>query len=115
VEFLVGDALVSLPQGSFNVVILSNVLEHLPERTEFLKKLMSAVQPVQLLIRVPVFERNWQVPLRRELGLEWRCDDTHQTEYTLESFREEMTASNLLISHLECRWGEIWAEVRGAE
>lgn len=113
VEYLLGDALTSLPPEGFDVVILSNVLEHLTERPEFLEKLMAAARPSRLLIRVPLFERAWQVPLRRELGLEWRSDATHETEYTWETFAEEMTASNLVISHVEIRWGEIWAEVKG--
>jgi SAM-dependent methyltransferase len=112
VEYVLGDALVGLPPEGFDAVILSNVLEHLPERPEFLKKLVAAAHPARLLIRVPLFERAWQVPLKQELGLEWRSDATHETEYTWESFTEEMAASNLVISHVEIRWGEIWAEVK---
>lgn len=113
VKYLHGDALVCLPQEGFDVVILSNILEHLPERPEFMKKLVAVARPSRLLIRVPLFERDWQVPLRRELGLEWRSDKTHETEYTLETFTQEMTDSNLVISHVEIHWGEIWAEVKG--
>ena len=112
VQYVLGDALVHLPPEGFDAVILSNVLEHLPGRPEFLKKLMAAARPSRLLIRVPLFERAWQVPLRQELGLEWRSDATHETEYTWETFAAEMAASNLVISHTEIRWGEIWAEVK---
>lgn len=112
VEYLQGDALVCLPPEAFDVVILSNILEHLPDRPEFLNKLMAVTRSKRLLIRVPLFEREWKVPLRQELGLEWRSDSTHETEYTLESFASEIAAAHLLISHLEVRWGEIWAEVR---
>jgi hypothetical protein len=59
---------------------------------------------------VPVFERHWSVPLKRELGAEWRLDPTHKTEYTLETFSEEMAAAGLRILYQEVRWGEIWAE-----
>ena len=62
------------------------------------------------MLRVPLFEREWRVPLKKELGLEWRLDSTHETEYTLESFEEEMSRAGLRIAHLEVRWGEIWAE-----
>lgn len=48
--------------------------------------------------------------LKRELGVEWRLDPTHETEYTLESFAEELAAASLRITHQEVRWGEIWAE-----
>ena len=111
ISYLLGDALSELPEGGFDVVILSNVLEHLPERPRFLQKLQAAAQPSRLLIRVPLFDREWRVPLRRELGLEWRSDDTHETEYTVESFAQEIEAAGLKIRHLEVRWGEIWAEI----
>ncbi|MEW6386841.1 MAG: class I SAM-dependent methyltransferase [Thermodesulfobacteriota bacterium] len=111
ITYLWGDALTELPEGGFDVVILSNVLEHLPARPRFLQKLQAAARPSRLLIRVPLFEREWRVPLRRELGLEWRSDNTHETEYTLESFAQEMAAAGLKVDHLEVRWGEIWAEV----
>jgi len=109
--FRVGDALKTLPNEKFSVVILSNVLEHLPNRPQFLRRVQEALQPKRILIRVPVFERDWRVPLKKELGVEWRLDPTHETEYTLETFGEEMRAANLHIDHLEVRWGEIWSEV----
>lgn len=111
VRYVVGDVLKSLPGERFDVVILSNVLEHLPDRSEFLKGVQQAVSPQRFLIRIPLFERDWRVPLKREIGVEWRLDSTHETEYTLESFAEEMAAASLRISHQEVRWGEIWAEV----
>lgn len=111
VEFHVGDALQEMPQAPFDAVILSNVLEHLPDRPEFLRRVRQLASPSRFLIRVPLFERDWRVPLKRELGVEWRLDPTHQTEYTLESFTQEMAAAGLRIRHQEVRWGEIWAEV----
>lgn len=110
-EFRVGDALQVLPDEKFSVVILSNVLEHLPGRPAFLRRVQESLHPQRILIRVPLFERDWRVPLKKELGVEWRLDDTHETEYTLESFAEEMQEANLAITHLEVRWGEVWAEV----
>ena len=110
-EFRVGDALEALPDEKFNVVILSNVLEHLPGRPSFLRRMQETLRPSRILIRVPVFERDWRVPLKKELGVEWRLDPTHETEYTLETFTEEMKEADLTISHLEVRWGEIWSEV----
>lgn len=112
VEYLVGDALRELPGRRFDTVVLSNVLEHLPGREEFLRRLAQTLGPGRLLIRVPLFERDWRVPLKRELGLPWRADPTHQTEYTLESFQAEMTAAGLEIKERQVRWGEIWAEVK---
>jgi len=109
--FRVGDALKPLPDERFSVVILSNVLEHLPGRPRFLRHVQESLQPRRILIRVPLFERDWRVPLKKELGVEWRLDPTHETEYTLETFAEEMSAANFRIDHLEVRWGEIWSEV----
>jgi SAM-dependent methyltransferase len=111
VEYRVGDALQELPGQPFDAVILSNVLEHLPERPDFLRRLVKAVTPLRLLIRVPLFERDWRVPVKKEVGLDWRLDETHETEYTLESFAEEMAASDLKIVEQQVRWGEIWAVV----
>ncbi len=110
-EFRVGDALEALPDEAFSVVILSNVLEHLPGRPAFLRRVQDTLQPERILIRVPLFERDWRVPLKKELGVEWRLDKTHEIEYTLETFAAEMKAAGLSIEHLEVRWGEIWAEV----
>ena len=112
VTFVVGDVLKDLPNENFDIAILSNVLEHLPDRSNFLKRVYQAVQAKKFLIRVPLYERDWRVPLKEEIGIEWRLDPTHETEYTLESFRDEMELANMEIVHLEVRWGEIWCEVQ---
>jgi ubiquinone/menaquinone biosynthesis C-methylase UbiE len=111
VRYVVGDALTALPQERFDVVVLSNVLEHLPGRVEFLKAVVRSAQPERILIRVPLFERDWRIPLKKELGVEWRLDATHETEYTLEEFAAEIAAAGLRIVEQQVRWGEIWAEV----
>ena len=49
------------------------------------------------------------MPLKQELGAEWRLDATHETEYTLESFAEEMVAAGLRIDYHAVKWGELWA------
>lgn len=111
IQYIVGDALTDLPNELFDYVILSNVLEHIEERVPFLIALQKNASPGAILIRVPLFERDWRVPLKQELGLEWRLDTDHKTEYTLESFRDEILQAGLKIRHQEVRWGEIWAEV----
>ena len=95
----------------FDVVILSNVLEHLPDRPQFLRKVKQSVHARRFLIRVPLFDREWRVPLKRELGVEWRLDFTHETEYTQESFVQDITEAQMHITYQETRWSEIWAEV----
>ncbi len=109
-KFIHDDATKFLPPEKFDVVILSNVLEHIEERNSFLQKINRQVQPKRYLIRVPMFNRDWRVPLKKELGLPYLLDDTHFTEYTQESFEKEMTSSGLSVVHLEICWSEIWAE-----
>lgn len=112
VAYVCGDATRDLPAGIFDAVILSNVLEHIEERPEFLRAVRAAARPGRWLVRVPLFERDWRVPLKRELGLEWRLDPTHFTEYTQESFAEEVAAAGLEIVEQQVRWGEIWCVLR---
>lgn len=112
VTYMVGDALEKMPGEKFDVIILSNVLEHLAERAALLRRIQETACPRCFLIRVPLFERDWRVPLKRELGVEWRLDPTHETEYTIESFASEIDAAGLSITHMEIRWGEIWSELR---
>ena len=111
-RFSASDALQALPDEACDVVVLSNVLEHLPGRPAFLSRVCERLQPDRILIRVPLFERDWRVPLRRELGVEWRLDTTHETEYTQEAFLEELEAARLSVAAMQIRWGEIWAVVK---
>lgn len=110
VTYQVGDALKISLGGPFDVVILSNVLEHLTARPEFLRRVMDLAHPERVLLRVPIFERDWRVPLKQELGIDYRLDPTHCTEYTLEGFAAEMKDAGLKVTYQEVRWGEIWAE-----
>ena len=55
----------------------------------------------------------WRVPLKEELGIDYRLDPTHRIEYTVEGFAEEIETAGLKIAYQEIRWGEIWAEVVG--
>ncbi len=110
-ELLVGDVYTWQPPQPFDVVVMSNVLEHLKDRVNLLRGLQKRTGARRFLIRVPLFERDWRVSLKRELGVEWRLDETHETEFTLESFKEETSQAGLEIKYLEVRWGEIWAEL----
>lgn len=110
-NFIHGDALQELPNETFDVVTLSNVLEHIEYRIEFLKKIAQQIKPRRLIIRVPLFERDWRVPLKRELGMDYRLDSTHCIEYTQEEYLEELRQAGLKATHVELRWGEIWSVV----
>jgi SAM-dependent methyltransferase len=110
ITYTVGRAPENLPDREFDVVILSNVLEHIERTLEFLSTLIQATRPRIFLIRVPLFERDWRVPLKKELGVDYRLDRTHFIEYTQESFAEEIYSAGLRIAYSEVRWGEIWAQ-----
>jgi 2-polyprenyl-3-methyl-5-hydroxy-6-metoxy-1,4-benzoquinol methylase len=111
-EFVEGDALGWDPPHPFDIVVLSNVLEHIAPRVELLRRLRERAQPRRFLIRVPSRERDWLVPLREELGLDWFGDPTHETEYTEAQLRAELHEAGLEIDDLDQRWGELWASAR---
>ncbi|MBI1245690.1 MAG: methyltransferase domain-containing protein [Alphaproteobacteria bacterium] len=111
VEFRIGDILREIPAGGFDVIAMSNVLEHLPGRPELLRRLAEATGARRFLIRVPNFERDWTVPLKKELGIDWRSDSTHETEHTSAEFEAEIDAAGLLVRECLLGWGEIWAVV----
>ncbi len=113
-KFIHGDAFEVLPEGAADTVILSNVLEHIERRTDFLKRVVSVLSPAKMLIRVPSFEREWHVPLRKELGITFYNDRTHFIEHTVEEFRAEMLTADIAIDDLQTVWGEIWAICRPA-
>jgi len=117
IEYICGDILTlidknkGLRQSAFTVIILSNVLEHIKDRIEFLKDLASQHPKAKFLIRVPMINRDWLTLYKKELGAEWRLDKTHFTEYTLESFKEELQKANLKIDKFSIQFGEIWAAI----
>ncbi len=113
-SFLKADATITLPGGPWGIVILSNVLEHIDHRVDFLRAVVAAAQPARLLIRVPLFERDWQMPLRRELGANWLSDSDHRIEHRVSEFEAEVAAAGLAIAERSTLWGEIWAECRPA-
>ncbi len=106
--FIKGDALKELPKEKFDVITLSNILEHIEKRVDFLKILQQRFKPKRFIIRVPNLERDWRVPLKKELGLDYRLDNTHFIEYTQESFADELNRAGLEATILEYRWSEIW-------
>lgn len=109
-KFVVGDALKVFPADNCDVVILSNVLEHIEHRVSFLRRIQETLNPLKILIRVPVFERNWTVGYKKDLGLDYFSDDTHYAEHTQEGWVEEIESSGLKVKSKELRWGEIWCE-----
>ena len=97
-------------QKELNVdkVIISNVLEHIDNRVQFIENLKLITKAKYFLIRVPLFERDWQIPLMRELGIDYFSDDDHKIEHSITEFKKEMSDSKLIIKEMETLWGEIW-------
>jgi SAM-dependent methyltransferase len=112
--FLDGDVLEAVPPGAFDVIVLSNVLEHIADRVGLLRRLVGEARPRVVLLRVPVLARDWTVPLRRELGLEHFSDPDHEIEYDEEGFRAELAEAGLRVTELKLVWGEIWAAAEPA-
>ena len=104
-----GDALKDLPDERFDVIIMSNVLEHIENRVEFLRRLRE--KAATFLIRVPMINRDWITLYKKEMGLEYRLDKRHYVEYTLDSFRKELEEAGLKINNYTIQFGEIWAIV----
>ena len=114
VTYICGDALTDLPNEGFDVIVLSNVLEHIEKRIEFLFTLNNRYKPGLMLIRVPCFDRDWRVPLKKEIDMDYRLDKTHCIEYRYEEFENEIDKAGLYIESARINWGEIWAVVKSS-
>lgn len=113
-SFVETDATKSVPPGPWDVVVLSNVLEHITDRIGFLKALIARTDAKRFLIRVPHFERDWKLAMRREVGANYYSDPDHKIEPTEEEFRRETAQAGLVIDELITPWGEIWASLHPA-
>ncbi len=114
IEYIYGDATVYDYSSCrpIDCITMSNVLEHIKDRVEFLKKLIVQVNwtnKKRFLIRVPMIDRDWITVYKKELGLEYRLDATHYTEYTFEEFKSELSEAGIIIDSYHIRFGEIYA------
>ncbi len=110
IVYLCEDALSFTPgKTNFDVIVLSNVLEHLLNRSEFLERL-STIAP-KILIRVPMIDRGWLPLYMTELRMDYRLDSDHKTEYTYCSFKEEVETAGLKIAAYKIQYGELYAVV----
>jgi len=112
VDLREGDITRDRAPGVFDVVVVSNVLEHLTDRAALMRRWAEWYGAARFLIRVPAFDRDWRVPFKRDLGVEWRLDVTHETEYTVASLREELREGGLEVEELVANWGEYWVSAR---
>jgi len=109
IGYICGDIISWQFRQKFDVIIMSNVLEHIKNRIKFLKKIKGLGR--KFLIRIPTLNRSWVVLYKRKLGIEYRLDKTHQIEYTVESFVMELEKAGLKINNYSIQFGEIWAVV----
>lgn len=114
IEFICADATTFdyAPLKAIDCVTLSNVLEHIEHRVDFLTKLIKQIKwkdKKRFLIRVPMVDREWITVFKKELGLEYRLDNTHYTEYTYEDLKKELEEAGIETLSHHIRWGEIYA------
>ena len=119
VEFICFDATIYDYSKCRNitVVTLSNVLEHIEVRVEFLKKIIKKIpwkneSYKKILIRVPMVDRDWITVYKKQIGVEYRLDKTHYTEYTYLQFKDELSKSNIEIISYDVKFGELYAVCR---
>ena len=110
IKYIFGDAIRYNFDRKFDIIILSNVLEHIKNRKRFFKKIIK-IAP-KILIRVPMINRDWITLYKKELGIEWRLDPTHFTEYSLKSFKKELKQAGLKLEKYSIQFGEIWAIIK---
>lgn len=113
-KYVLGDITTHRAPGTFDVVVLSNVLEHMTDREALLRQFRAWYSPSRFLIRVPAFDRDWRVPWKKELGVEWRLDPTHETEYTAGQLNRELREAGLRIAEHIAVWGEHWVVAEAA-
>jgi len=116
VEFICSDATVYdySKCSDITIVTLSNVLEHIEYRVDFLLKIIeqipwSSKDRKKLLIRVPMVDRDWITIYKKQIGVEYRLDNTHYTEYTYLQFKDELNKSDIKIVSYHIQFGELYA------
>ena len=107
-DFIIGDILNYNFSLKFDVILMSNIIEHIDKRVDFLKKIILKCKPKKILFRVPDFRRSWQIPLKKELKVNYFSDIEHFIEPTLEEFISELKLADLKIINYKIIWGEIW-------
>jgi 2-polyprenyl-3-methyl-5-hydroxy-6-metoxy-1,4-benzoquinol methylase len=89
-----------------DVIIMSNVLEHLDDRAGLLRELAARFPNARMLIRVPQKDREWLVLYKDEHGVDSRLDATHRCEYRREELLRELADAGYHVEEHPTRWGE---------
>ena len=94
--FICGDIFeIEYGKLDFNTVVLSHILEHIENPTEFLRKFLGKT----LLICVPSQE-NWRAQLKKSLGISYFSDKTHFREYTRTMLQTELLQAGFAVSQI---------------
>ncbi|MDD4990304.1 MAG: class I SAM-dependent methyltransferase [Candidatus Pacebacteria bacterium] len=110
IEYVLGDATTYSFKEHFDVVVLSNVLEHIEKRVEFLRKIKPLAN--KFLIRVPMLNRDWIVLYKKEMGVEYFLDKGHFTEYTLEELQAELSQAGYTVENYSIQFGEFYFQAK---
>ena len=108
-SYIEADVCMTLPAKKYDVIVLSNVLEHIEDRVDFLQSVLSKTEARVVLIRVPNFERDWTIPLRKEINVSYFSDEEHFIEHTVDELMLELREAGLKPVTVTALWGEIWA------
>lgn len=108
-SFIEADVCMTMPTKKYDVIVLSNVLEHIDDRVDFLQSILSKTEAKAVLIRVPNFERDWTIPLRKEINVGYFSDEEHFIEHTMDELMHELREAGLNPVTVTTLWGEIWA------
>jgi len=115
IKYLCGDATSYNFDIKFDAIILSNVLEHITNRVEFLRSIYynqnSQNAPI-LLLRVPMITRDWITLYKKEMGVEYRLDKTHIIEYCFDELQSELKQAELELVEYEINFGEFYGVVK---
>jgi len=106
IEFIKGDATQCNFNQKFDYIILSNVLEHIEVRIDFLKKLHHLVGII--LIRVPLVTRDWLTVYKKENNYKYMLDNTHFIEYTINILQNELSQAGWELDKYSVQFGELW-------
>jgi 2-polyprenyl-3-methyl-5-hydroxy-6-metoxy-1,4-benzoquinol methylase len=106
VHYIVGNALTYAYPERCDVIIMSNVLEHIEDRVSLLKQLKT-IAP-KILIRVPMITRDWITVYKKNIGVEYRLDDTHYIEYTEKDLNNELHAAGWKTTEQHVAFGELY-------
>jgi 2-polyprenyl-3-methyl-5-hydroxy-6-metoxy-1,4-benzoquinol methylase len=110
IDYITGDATKYNFKEDFDVIILSNVLEHIENRIDFLNDIKKLAP--KILIRIPLITRDWLSVYKKEKGSSYLLDPTHFIEYTEEEFESEMHSAGLHIECYKIKFGEIYGIVK---